>query len=206
MHLNCDNRLNFSQVCEVRKKSTNNAFEMKNDDLRHYAPVVCTGLFVTGGPQSNREGNSHLCSSVQFSCSVMSDSLWPHGLQHTRLPCPSPTPRACLNLSPLSQWWHPTISFSVFPFSSCLQSFPASGSFPVSHFLASGGQSIGASALVLPTNSQDWFFFRTDWFGLLTVQGTQESSPTIQFKTISSSVLSLFMVQLSQPYWLLEKP
>ena len=90
--------------------------------------------------------------SVQFSCSVVSDPLRPHGLQHARLPCPSPTPGACSNL--WCRWCHPTISFSVVPFSSYLQSFPASGSFPVSQFFASGGQSIGASAsaLVPPMN------------------------------------------------------
>ena len=88
-------------------------------------------------------------SSVQFSCSVLSDSWWPHGLQHARLPCPSPAPRACSNSCPLSLWWHQTISSSVVPFSSCLQSFPASGSFPMSQFFPSGGQSIGASASVL---------------------------------------------------------
>ena len=88
----------------------------------------------------------------------MSDSLWPHGLQHARLPCPSPTPRACSNSCPLSQWCHPTISSSVVPFSSCLQSFPASGSFPMSQLFSSGGQSIGASAAsVLPMNIQAWF-------------------------------------------------
>ena len=98
-------------------------------------------------------------SSVQFSCSVMSNSLQRHGLQHDRLPCPSPTPRTCSNARPSSQWCHPTISSSVIPFSSCLQSFPASGSFPMSQFFASGGQSIGAwaSASVLPMNIQDWF-------------------------------------------------
>ena len=95
--------------------------------------------------------------SVQFSCSVMSDSLWPHGLQHTRLLCPSPTPRACSYLCPSSRWCHPTVSSSVFPFFSCFQSFPAAGSFPMSQFFASGGQSVGASASVLPINSQDWF-------------------------------------------------
>ena len=97
--------------------------------------------------------------SVHFSLLVMSDSLWPHGLQHARLPCPSPTPRACSNSSPSFQWCHPTISFSVTPFSSCLQSFPASGSFPMSQFLTSGGQIIGAttSASVLPMNIQGWF-------------------------------------------------
>ena len=81
-------------------------------------------------------------SSVWFSLSVMSNSLWPHGLQHARLPCLSPTPRACSNSCPSSQWCHPAISSSVIPFSSCLQSFPASGSLPVSQFFASGDQSI----------------------------------------------------------------
>ena len=82
-----------------------------------------------------------------FSHSDVSNSLQPHGLQHARLPCPSPTPRACSNSCPSSQWCHPTISSSVIPFSSCLQSFPASRSLPMSQFLASGGQSIGVSAL-----------------------------------------------------------
>ena len=96
---------------------------------------------------------------LMFSCSVVSNSLRPHGLQHARLPCPSPSPGACSNSCLLSWWCHPTISFSVFPFSSCLQSFPASGSFPMSQLFASGGQSIGASASasVLPKNIQDWF-------------------------------------------------
>ena len=91
-------------------------------------------------------------TSAQFSCSVVSDSLWSHGLQHARLPCPSPTPGACSNSCPLSWWCHPTISSSVVPFSSCLQPFPASRSFPISQFFSSGGssshqlQSIGASA------------------------------------------------------------
>ena len=98
-------------------------------------------------------------SSVQFSCSVMSDSLRLHGLQHTRPPCPSPTPGVYSNLCPSSRWCHPAISSSVVLFSSCLQSFPAPGSFPMSQFLASGDQSIGvsASASVLPVNIQDWF-------------------------------------------------
>ena len=100
-----------------------------------------------------------LFSSVQFSHSVVSDSLRPHGLQHTRLPCPSPTPEACSNSCPLNQWCHQTISSSVIPISSCRQSFPASGSFPMSQFFTSGGQRIGVSgsASVLPMNIQDWF-------------------------------------------------
>ena len=97
--------------------------------------------------------------AVQFSCSVVSDSLRTHGLQQARLPCPSPTPGACSNSCPSSWWCHPAISYSVVPFSSCLQSFPASGSFPMSQFFTSDGQSIGvsASASVVPKNIQDWF-------------------------------------------------
>ena len=94
-----------------------------------------------------------------FTHSVVSNSLWPHGLQHARLPCPAPSPGAYSNSCPLSWWCHPTISSSVVPFSSCLQSFPASGSFLMSQLFTSGGQSIGASASisVLPMNIRDWF-------------------------------------------------
>ena len=109
-------------------------------------------------------------SSIQLSHSVMSSSLWPNGLQHTRLLCPSPTPRACSNSCPSSWWCHPTISSSVVPFSSCLQSFPASGSFPMSQFFTSGGQNIGVSASVsvLPMNIQDWFTL--GWTGWISLQ------------------------------------
>ena len=95
--------------------------------------------------------------SVQFSCSLMSNCLWPHELQHSRLPCPSPTPGVHPNPHPSSRWCHPTVSSSVIPFSPCPQSFPASGSFPMSQLVASGGQSIGVSAStsVLPVNTQD---------------------------------------------------
>ena len=98
-------------------------------------------------------------SSVQFSCSVMSDSLWPHELQHARPPCPSPTLGVHSNSCPSSQWCHPAISSSVVPFSFCPQSLPASGSFPMNQFFASGGQSTGASASasVFPEHIQDWF-------------------------------------------------
>ena len=106
--------------------------------------------------------------SVQFSRSVMSVSLQPHGLQHTRPPCPSPTPRDYSNSCPLSWWCHPTISSSVVPFSSRLQSFPASGSFLMSQLFTSGGQSIGASASVLPMNIQDWF--PLGWTGWISLQ------------------------------------
>ena len=116
----------------------------------------------------------------------MTDSLSPHGLQHTRPPCLSPTPEVCSHSCPLSQWCHPTISSSVIPFS-CLQYFPASGSFPVSQFFPSGGQRIGASASVLPMNIQSWFLL--GWTPC-SPRDSQESSPTPQFKSINSSVLS----------------
>ena len=109
-------------------------------------------------------------SSVQFSRSVMSDSLLLHGLQHARPPCPSPSTGVYSNSCPLSRWCHPTISSSVMPFSSHLQSFPASESFPVSQLLASGGQSIGVSAStsVLPMNTQDWSAL--GWTGWISLQ------------------------------------
>ena len=109
-------------------------------------------------------------SSVQFSCSVVSDSLPPHGLQHAGPPCPSPTPEVHPNSCPLGQWCHPTISSSVTSFSSHLQSFPASGSFPMSQLLASSGQSIGASASasVLPMNVLD--SFPLGWTGWISLQ------------------------------------
>ena len=109
-------------------------------------------------------------SSVQFSRSVMSDSLRPHELQHTRPPCPSPTPRVHSNSCPSSRWCHPAISSSVVPFSSCPQSLPASGSFPMSQLFAWGGQSIrvSASASVLPMNTQDWS--PLGWTGWISLQ------------------------------------
>ena len=132
----------------------------------------------------------------------MSDSLQPHRLQQARFPCSSPTPKACLNSCPLSQWCHPTISSSVISFS-CLQSFPASGSFPVSQFFASGGQSIGVSvsALVLPSEYSGLMSFRVEWFDLLTVQGTLKS--LLQHHNSKVSILwcsTFFMVYLSHPY------
>ena len=129
--------------------------------------------------------------SVQFSRSVVYDSLQPHGLQHARLPCPSATPRAYSNSCPSHWWGHPTISSSAFPFS-CLQSFPASGCFPMSQFFTSGGQSIGvsASASVLPMNIQDWF--PLGWTGWISYspRDSQESSPTPKLKSINFLVLS----------------
>ena len=120
------------------------------------------------------------CLSVQFSCSVMSNSLQPHGLQHARPPCPSPTPRAHPNPCPSSRWCPPNISSSVIPFSSYPQSFPASGYFPMSHLFTSGGQSIKSFSFNMsPSNEHPGLIsFRMNWLDLLGVQGTQESSPT----------------------------
>ena len=138
----------------------------------------------------------HLVStigSVQFSRSVMSYSLWLHGLQHARPPCPSPTPRIYSNSCPLSQWCRPTISSSVIPFSH-IQSFPASGSFLMSQFFTSGDQSVGgsASASVLSMNIQDWFPLELTVLIFVQSKGLyKESCPTPQFKSISSSVLSV---------------
>ena len=138
----------------------------------------------------------------------MSNSLWPNGLQHTRPPCPSPTPRVYSNSCPLSQWCHPTISSSVVPFSSHLESFPASGYFPMSQFFASGGQSIGvsASASVLPVNIQD--LFPLGWTGLISLQSKGLSRA---FSNITVEKHKFFDAQRSLWFnshiytWLLEK-
>ena len=133
----------------------------------------------------------------------MSDSLWPHGLQHTRPPCPSPTPGAYSNSCPLSRWCDPTISSSVVLFSSRLQSFPASGSFPMSHFFTTGGQSIevSASTSVLPMKTQERFPLGwTGWISIA-VQGTLKS--LLQHHSSKASTLghsAFFIVQCSHPY------
>ena len=140
--------------------------------------------------------------------SVVSDSSQPHGLQHTRLPCPSPTPRSCSNSCPSCRWCHPTVSSSVIPFFSCLQSFPASESFPVSQLFASCHQSTGASASasVLPMNYSGLISFRIDWLDLLAVQGTLRS--LIQHHSSKVSILqhsTFFIVQLSHPHMTIGK-
>ena len=119
---------------------------------------------------------------LSFSHSVRSNSLWTHGLQHARFPCPSLSPWVCSNSCPLSQWWHPTISSSVVPFSSCPQSFPQSESFPMSQLFTSGGQSTGASASVPPMNIQVWFPLRLTSLISLLSKGPSESSPAPQLK------------------------
>ena len=142
-------------------------------------------------------------SSVQFSCSVMSNFLWPHESQHTRHPCPPQTPRVCSNSCPSSWWCHPAISSSVIPFSSCPQSFQASGSFPVSQLFSWGGQSIGfsPSASVLPINTQDWS--PLEWTGWISLQSKGLSrvfSNTIVQKPSVFRCSAFFTVQLSHPY------
>ena len=148
-------------------------------------------------------------SSVQFSHSVMSDSLWPHKVQHARPPCPSPTPRVHLNSRPSSRWCHPAISSSVVPFFSCPQSLPASESFPMSQLFAWGGQSTGVSALAsaLPVNTQDWSpLGQTGWISIQS-KGLSRvlSNTTVQKHQFFSAQLS----SQSNSHihtWLLEKP
>ena len=141
-------------------------------------------------------------SSVQFSLSVMSDSLWPHGPQHTRPPCPSPTPGVYSNSSSLSQRCHPTISSSVIPFSSCLQFFPASGSFQMSQFFAWGSECWSFSFSISPSNEHPGpISFRMDWLDLLAAQGTLKS--LLQYHSSKASILrcsAFITVQLSHPY------
>ena len=141
-------------------------------------------------------------SSVQFSCSVVSDFLWPHKPQHSSPCCPSPTPGVQPNPCPLCRWCHPTISPSVVPFSYCPQSFSASGSFQMSQLSASSGQSIGVSASisVFPMNIQDWS--PLGWTGWISLQ-SKGLSRVLQHHTSKASILrhsAFFIVQLSHPY------
>ena len=141
--------------------------------------------------------------SVQFSHSIMHDSLQPHGLQHARPPCPSPTPGVYSNSCPLSQWYYPTISSSVVHFSSHLQSFTASGSSQISQLFTSGGQSIevSASASVLPINIQDWF--PLGWSSWISLQSKGTLKSVLQHHSSKASILwhsAFFIVQLSHPY------
>ena len=151
--------------------------------------------------------NHWTTSSVQFSHWVMSDSLWPHEPQHARPPCPSPTPGVHPNSCPLSRWCHPTISSSVILFSSYLQSFPESGSFQMSQFFTSGGQSIGVSAstAALPVNTQDWS--PLGWTGWISLQ-SKGLSRVFSNITAKASILQLsafFTVQPSHPYMTIGK-
>ena len=151
--------------------------------------ACCSNTKPPGVALSSRE------NPVQFSCSVMPNSLRPHGLQDTRPPCLLPTPGVYSNSCQLSRWWHPAILSSVVPFSSCLQSFPASGSLPMTEFFASGGQSTGVSTSVsvLPVNIQDWFPF--GWTGWISLQSKGLSrvfsNTTVQKHRFFSGQLSL---------------
>ena len=169
----------------------------------------CTALGYYSEPFDNysfftwNRRHMRFMSLILFNLSVMSDSLWPHGLQHARLPCPSPSPRVCTNSYPLSWWCHPTIS------SSCLQAFLASGSFPVSWLFASGGQSIGASASapVLPMNIQGWYPLGLAGLISLQTKGLSRvfsSPPVWRHQFFSAQSFLLFSSYICT--WLLEKP
>ena len=162
---------------------------MEKKDLRDVTNLLLEGLSVQ-------------FSSVHFSHSVGSNSLWPHEPQHARPLCPSPTLRVHPNPCPLSRWCHPTILSSVVPFSSCLQSFPASGSFQMSHLFPSGGQSSSFSFSISPSNEHPGLIsFRMDWLDLLAVQGTLKS--LLQHHSSKASIIqrsAFFIVQLSHLY------
>ena len=162
-------------------------FEFEYINVKYKEPKYLKNYFAS---KSNWHGNKEkkwkltvlLIISLLLSRSVVSDSLRPHRLQHTRPPCPLPTPRACSNSCPLGQWYHPTISSSASSFSSCPQPFSASGSFPMNWLFASGGIGASASASVLPMNTQDWSPLGwTDWISLLS-KGLSRvfSSTTVQ--------------------------
>ena len=161
------------------------------------------------GYMMEKETKKNSLSSVQFSRSVVSDTLWPHESQHTRPPCPSPTPRVHSDLCPSSQWCHLAISSSVVPFSSCPQSLPASESFPMSQLFTWGGQSIGVSALasVLPMNTPDWS--PSEWTGWISLQS---KGPSRVFSNTTVQKHQFFGTQLSSQSnshihtWPLEKP
>ena len=163
-------------------------------------PPNAKNWLIWKDPDTGKDWRSHVpqirpISSVQFSCSVMSESLQPHEPQHARPPCPSPIPGVYSNPCPLSWWCHPAISSSVVPFSSCPQSFPASGSFPMSQLFMSGGQSIGVSAStsVLPMNTEDWS--PLGWTGRISLQSKGLSrvfsNTTVQKHQFFSTQLSL---------------
>jgi len=181
----------------MRSRSTCNTYKLSNIRMSSIDDCVSKLGYIQSEGEQMQPQNTPLQheNSVQFSRSVMSNSLRPHGLQHTKLPCPSPTPRACSHSYPWNRWCHPTISSSVIPFSSHLQSFSASGSFPMSQLFASGDQSIrvSASASVLPMNIQDWF--PLGWTGLISLvsKGLSRvfSNTTVQKHQFFGTQLSL---------------
>ena len=182
---------------------------METGKIKHF---IFLGSKITADSDCNHEikrcllfERKAMTNLVQFTCSVVFNTLWPHGLQHSRPPCPSPAPRGCSNSCPLSQWCHPTISSSVICFSSCPQSVPASGSFPMSQLFASGG--VSASALVFPVNTQDWS--PLGWTGWISLQSKGLSRV---FSNTTVQKHQFFSTQLSSQSnshihtWPLEKP
>ena len=168
--------------------------DLPDPGMEPVSPASASRFFTTSATWEAQK-----IGSVQFNHSVVSSSLQPHGLQHARLPCPSSTLRAFSNSRPLSQWCHSTISSSIVPFSSCLQSFPASGFSLMSQLFASGGQRFSFS-INPPSEFSGFIFFRIDWFDLLAVQGMLKN--LLQQHKSKASILqcsALFMVQLSHP-------
>ena len=170
--------------------------------VAQYDSCLSTLLYILLLDTGSCTSHSIPFSSVQFSRSVMSDSLWPHELQHARPPCPSPTPGVHSDSCPSSQWCHPAILSSVVPFSSCPQSLPASDSFPMSQLFTWGGQYWSFSFSIIPSKEIPGLIsFRMDWLDLLTVQGTLKS--LLQHHSSNASILqhsAFFIVQLSHPY------
>ena len=205
-HMDCSppgssvHRILLARIVEWVAMPSSRGYSQPTDWTQVFCIFLIAGEFFTTEPLG--KPNDFSFRSVQVSRSIMSDSLWSHGLQHAMLPCPSPTPRACSDSCPLSQWCHPTISSSAVPFFSCLQSFPASEFFLMSQFFSSGCQSIE-----LQLQHQSFqiifrvYFLRIDWFDLLAVQGTLKS--LLQHHSSKASILqctTFFMVQLSHPY------
>ena len=180
-----------------------------SDPWRMVFVIHLIAHLVSVFPSAVRPSDSSTSAALLFSPSDVSKSLWPHRLQHARLRCPSPSPRACSISCPSSQWCHPTFSSSVIPFSSCLQSSPASGSFPMSQFFTSDGQSIGASASasVLPMNIQGWWPLGLTGLIFLHSKGLSRvfSNTTIQKHQYFGAYLSLWSNSHIHT-WLLEKP
>ena len=196
---------------KIPSESMNKLLELIRESIRvdRYKINILKSILLLCINNNNQLKHNRKISSVQSSCSVVSDSLWPHELQHARPPCPSPTPGVYPNSCPLSQRCHLTITSSFIPFSSCLQSSSTSGSFQMSQLFASGGQNTGVSALisVLPMNTQDWF--PLGWTGWISMQSKGLSRV---FSNITVQKHQFFGTQLSLESnshihtWLLEKP
>ena len=185
----CSNSCQMSQWCHTTIPFPVAPFSFRPQSFPASGSFPINQLFTSDG-----QSIGACISSLQFSSSVMSESVWPHGQQHTRLPCPSPTPGLCSNTCPSSRWCHPTISSSRIPFSSCLQSFQATGFFPLSQFFTSGSQNIGASAWesALPMNIQDLFPLGSTDLISLQSKGLSRVFSKTKFKSINSLAFSFF--------------